>query len=151
MANPDQAGQVWRGGARAHCDLAVVSSSTVACCTCQCYSSKHCTHFLITKLGLYPYRLQVNKKLSGADQEKRVVFARMMMENNIDLENVLWTDESYFSLSGPKLCVCSGYSARHRLQTFFFPATINEENYTEMLSAHVLPQLRRKRILSRIV
>ena len=57
----------------------------------------------------------------------------------------------YSDMHVPKLCVCFGYSARHRLQPFIFPATINEENYTEMLSAHVMPQLRRKRILSRIV
>lgn len=154
--------------------LGVASSSAVARASGIPQSSVQ--RILRHRLGLYPYRLQVNQKLSDTDHEKRVVFARLMLSNNIDLENVLWTDESYFSLAGhvvrhnsiiwgsekprqtcdsdmhaPKVCVWFGYSARHRLQPFFFPATINGENYTEMLRSHVMPQLRRKRILTRTV
>lgn len=121
------------------------------------------------RLQLYPYRLQTNQRLTEADMAGRVAFAQFMLSGGVDLESILWTDESYFSLSGhvnrhncvvwgsekpreiierdvhaPKVCVWFGYSAQYRLTPFFFPDTVTGENYAEMLRNHVVPQIRRK-------
>ena len=52
------------------------------------------------KLSLYPYKLQVNQHLAPRDKAARVEFANFILGNSVNLESVLWTDESYFSLSG---------------------------------------------------
>ena len=122
------------------------------------------------RLCFYPYRLQTNQALSDDDKERRVTFARFLLSGAVDLESILWTDESYFSMAGhvnrhncivwgsekpreviaedihaPKVCVWFGYSAQYRLTPFFFPGTVTGENYTNMLRCHVMPQIRRKR------
>ena len=40
------------------------------------------------------------------------------------------------------------FSAKKKLQPFFFDTTVNQVNYTDMLKNHLLPQLRSKRIMS---
>lgn len=127
-------------------------------------------------MSLYPYRLQTNQVLTTSDKQNRVSFAQFLLSGEIDLESILWTDESYFSMAGhvnrhnaivwgsekprkvieadihaPKVCVWFGYSARYRLTPFFFPSTVTGENYTEMLREHVIPQIRRKRRLNSTV
>ena len=122
------------------------------------------------RLCFYPYRLQTNQALSDDDKERRVTFALFLLSGAVDLESILWTDESYFSMAGhvnrhncivwgsekpreviaedihaPKVCVWFGYSAQYRLTPFFFPGTVTGENYTNMLRCHVMPQIRRKR------
>ena len=97
-------------------------------------------------------------------------FAQFILLNAVDLESILRTDESYFSLSGnvskhncsmwssekpkevsrrdmhlPKVCVWYGFSESYRLTPFFFSATITGQNYTVMLRNHALPEIRRKR------
>ena len=124
-------------------DFAVASSYSVSHATGIPQSSVH--RILRRGLCLYPYRLQANQALSESDKKKRVDFAQLMLSDEIDLESVLWTDESYFSLSGtvtrhnaiiwgsqrptqsvrttlhdPKVCVWFGYSARYRLTPYFF-------------------------------
>ena len=120
------------------------------------------------RLHLYPYRLQTNQTLTVDDKENRVSFARFLLSGVVDLESILWSDESYFSISGrvnrhnsivwgsekprevietdihaPKVCVWFGYSAQYRLTPFFFPSTVTGENYRNMLRDHVIPQIRR--------
>lgn len=148
-------------------DFAVASSYSVSHGTGIPQSSVQ--RILRGGLGLYPYRLQTNQALSERDKEKRMRFAQLMLSDEIDLESVLWTDESYFSLTGLvtrhnsiiwgsqrpeqsmsttmhdiKVCVWFGYSARYRLTPYFFPATVTGENYTEMLRSHAIPEMRRK-------
>ena len=128
---------------------------------------------LRNKLHLYPYKLQTNQHLSCRDKQKRVEFANLILNSQIDLDTILWTDESYFNLSGqvykhnsiiwaaekpkvsyavdmhaPKMIVWFGFSSKFKLTPFFFPATVTGENYSAMLKNHVIPELRRKRKLS---
>ena len=128
---------------------------------------------LRNRLHMYPYKLQTNQQLSGADKDARIEFANLMSSGAIDLDKVLWTDESYFSLTGhvyksnctiwgtekprpsisidvhaPKICVWFGFSACYRLTPFFFPATVTGQNYADMLDNHVFPEMRRKRKMS---
>lgn len=148
-------------------DLGVASSRSVSKATGIPQTSVH--RILRGCLGLYPYRLQRSQALSKHDMEKRIEFAHFMLSQEVDLESVLWTDESYFSLSGtvtrhnsiiwgsqrpeqtvqtnmhaPKVCVWFGYSARYRLTPYFFRATVTGDNYTEMLRSHVIPEIMRK-------
>lgn len=123
-------------------------------------------------LGFYPYKIQCNQALSANDRRRRKEFAEFALSGSINLEAVLWTDESYFSLSGSvirhnsviwacqkptttiaipyqsqKVCVWFGYSATYRLTPYFFDTTVTGENYSEMLKNHVIPEIKRKRKL----
>ena len=127
-------------------------------------------------LGLYPYKLQTNQMMSEGDKRKRVEFGNLILSDSVNLENILWTDESYFTLTGhvfrhssiiwgterprtafsidmhcPKVCVWFGFSAHCKLTPFFFPGTVTGENYAEMLQTHVFPQLRTKNELNSVV
>ena len=121
-------------------------------------------------LAMYPYKLQRTQALIEEDRGRRVKLADWIIENQNLLNDILWTDESYFCLDGsvnrhncviwgttkptqtfsssmgsPKVCIWMGISSTYVLTPFFFDATINGENYTNMLEDHVFPQLRAKR------
>lgn len=135
-----------------------------------------CYRILRQFLNLYPYRLQTSQKLSEADKNSRIDFANLILNGGIDLESIIWSDESYFSIAGqvyrhnsiiwgtekpkktyeidmhsPKICVWFAYSAKLRLTPFFFPDTVTGENYAAMLKEHVIPELRRRRLLGKVV
>ena len=60
---------------------------------------------ILTKdLHLYPYRIQVKQKLTAADKEKRVKMCNWFSDKIEDepdfLDNVWFTDEAHFLLSG---------------------------------------------------
>ena len=59
---------------------------------------------LIKDLHLYPYRIQIKQKLTPADKEKRVEMCNWFtetIEDNPDfLEDVWFSDEAHFNLSG---------------------------------------------------
>ena len=128
------------------------------------------------KCELYPYKLQRTQQLSNRDKQQRMDFANFILSDPVLLESILWTDESYFSLSGsvckhncviwasekpketlahdmhaPKVCVWFGFSAQYSLTPFFFESTITGENYKDMLEKHVVPQIRRQRRLTSTV
>lgn len=116
--------------------------------------------------GLRPYKIKRLQTLEPDDHPKRLAFAQWIQNNNDRLETIVWTDEACFSLDGPinrhncvtwahdnprriqthclhspKLCVWMGFTAQFKLQPYFFPATINQENYGQLLKDHVFPQL----------
>ncbi|KAA3669773.1 uncharacterized protein DEA37_0011453 [Paragonimus westermani] len=120
-------------------------------------------------IGLQPYKIKLLQALDPADYPQRLAFAQWIQGNINKLDNIIWSDEAYFSMDGivnrhncviwayenpraiqssslhpEKLCVWIGFSSRHKIQPFFFPATINQNNYAAMLTDHVFPQLPRR-------
>ena len=52
------------------------------------------------RLCLCPYRLRTNQALTEDDKRRCVTFARFLLSGDVDLESILWTDESYFFMAG---------------------------------------------------
>lgn len=127
-------------------------------------------------IGLYPYKLTTAQAITDDDKVKRLAFAEYLLAHEDIIDTILWTDEAYFSLDGrvnthncviwafekpsqslarhlhsPKICVWMGLTATFKLKPFFFPATVNADNYLDLLRDHVMPQLRRKRKMSTVV
>ena len=127
-------------------------------------------------LNLYPYRLQTTQALTSEDKVRRIEFANFILNDATILNNVLWSDEAYFSLSGhvhrhnciiwgserpmetypvmqhsPKILVWFGFSKTYRLTPYFFEDTMNGDDYKTMLENHVFPQLRRLRKTNQVV
>lgn len=152
----------------------IASSSQVAV-TCAVPRAS-CYRILRRSLNLYPYRIQTSQKLSETNKKSRIEFANFILNGGIDLESIIWSDESYFSISGqvyrhnsiiwgterpkityeidrhsPKICVWFAYSAKFRLTPFFFPDTVTGENYAAMLKKHVIPELRKRRLLDKAI
>ena len=66
---------------------------------------------------------------------------------------VIWAYENHHvvltkSLISPKVCVWMAFSAKNKLQPFFFDTTIDQFNYCDLMQNHMMPQLRAKRIKS---
>ena len=59
---------------------------------------------LTSDLHLYPYKIQIKQKLTDADKEKRVTmcewFCNVLENDENFLENVWFSDEAHFLLSG---------------------------------------------------
>ena len=114
------------------------------------------------KLLLYPYHLQVLHSIPDTCFAKRVAFADFILNDPGIVSNILWSDEAYFSLDGvinrhncviwgketPTAFATQAFTANFRLEPFFFPGTVNAENYLNMLQSHVRPGLTAKRKLS---
>ena len=91
------------------------------------------------------------------------------------INNVLWTDEAHFFLDGcvytrncviwsdsnphaiaptplhpTKVTVSAGFTATQILPPFFFEDTVNGDRYLALLRDHVVPYLRKKRLLSKV-
>ena len=89
---------------------------------------------------------------------------------------VFWTDEAAFHLNGvasthylriwsdvnphatvekaaasPKVTVWMGISRNFILQPYFFEGNVNGESYRELLTSHVIPQLKSHRKYSRVI
>ena len=61
--------------------------------------SKTSVHKILRhELGLYPYKLQVLQALESADKTKRCEFARWHLDNQNVIDDIVWSDEAYFSL-----------------------------------------------------
>ena len=126
------------------------------------------------KLQVYPYRLMRVQKIS--DPDKRLEFAQWFLANLDMLENILWTDEANFYTNGhinthncviwgsskpnqvieqqlhsPRVTVWMGFSAKLRLEPYFFESTVDGTAYLDMLQNHLRPQLASKRRISSTV
>ena len=148
--------------------------------------SQSSVHRILTnQLKLHPYRIQVVHSLSDRDKENRVTFANEMLnrisEDPTLVQNILWTDEAHFCLSGevntwnsriwatenpnvilqqplhsPKVTVWAGFNSSFLLEPYFFEegsatVSVNADRYCELLNQHVVPQLKAKRALSRTI
>ncbi len=127
-------------------------------------------------IGMSPYKISLAQELLPADQPIRVQFANWAKTNEYLMKDVLWSDESYFSLDGmvnrhncviwaynnphailtkglhsPKLCVWVGFTASYALEPFFYDTTVNQHNYAAMLINHVITQLRRRRKMRTVI
>lgn len=125
------------------------------------------------QLKLWPYKCRMIHALQSGDFEKRIEFSKWLLHYKEIIENVLWSDESYFSLDGvinrqncrwwcetnpnvfvehhiysPKICVWFGFSAKFGVTPYFFDSTVTAEKYLIMLESHVIPELKRMRKLS---
>lgn len=134
--------------------------------------------FLKFQLRCKPYKELVVQSLSDRSIEQRCAFAEWFISTFFDdnsLQYVLFSDESYFSLSGisnrqntrhwgpersdvdaiekklfdQKLMVWIGYSKKVRIPVVVVNGTMNEERYREMMNVHVIPHLRSHRLQSR--
>lgn len=137
-------------------------------------SSVH--HIVRSCLHLWPYKISLHQQLEAADKEKRLMFADWLERNEDKLPNILWSDESIFSLNGtihrhncriwsetnphasqsrplhsPQIVVWMGFTSQFGLRPFFFDGTVNSNNYLAMLKDHVIPQLKQRRAFSRTI
>ena len=51
-------------------------------------------------MNLYPYKLHCGQTLSREQQERRVQFAEWLLDNDGQLEEIIWSDEAHFELHG---------------------------------------------------
>ena len=51
-------------------------------------------------LKLYPYKIRISQAISDSDMSQRMEFAQFIIANMKMLDNILWTDEAYFSTDG---------------------------------------------------
>lgn len=125
---------------------------------------------ILRGVGMHAYKISLTQALTEDDYPKRLAFAHWVQENIDSLNNIIWSDEAYFSLDGnvnrhnctiwayenphqqqhkslhpQKLCVWIGFSATCKLQPFFFDTTVDQHNYGTMLEQHVFPELRRQK------
>lgn len=129
-----------------------------------------------SSLQLWPYKISLHQQLEETDKEKRLEFADWLEENDHKVPDILWSDESNFSLNGtihrhncriwsdsnphasqsrplhsPQVTVWMGFTSQFGLKPFFFDGTVNSNNYLTMLKDHVIPQLKQRRVLSRTI
>lgn len=160
--------------AKASNELGIASSSDIA--RSSNIPKRSVRRLLKEHLGMHPYHLTTMQNITDADCVARMNFANWMLRNHELLENVLWSDEAYFSLDGvvnkhncviwafhnphasitqslhsPKVCVWMAFSASYKLTPFFFDDSVNGENYRAMLSDHMIPQLQRKKKMTSVV
>ena len=108
-------------------------------------------------LGLFPYHLSTSQAVTETDKKARLDFVKWLSDNDDLIDSILWSDEAYFTLDGcvnkhncviwglekpqwtlprhlhsPKVCVWMGFSSSCKLQPFFFPATVTDENYLDL-------------------
>ena len=131
--------------------------------------SKSCVQRLLSKeLGLKPYRLQMLQRLKESDYEKRVTFARAVLQRGEQFsKTIVFSDESSFYLNGkvsthnvriwgserpsifveherncPKVNVFCAMSTNQIFGPYFFNEdTIKSDEYLDMLRHWCLPQL----------
>jgi len=126
-------------------------------------------------LKLFPYKVQTGQALTDLHKEKRLTFCNKWMNNTFD--DVLFSDESYFSVHGivnrqncrfwgsekpeivetlpqqfdQKIMAWAAFSKTFKVPIFFFEnGTINEENYIDMIKNHLIPFLKTKHKFSTI-
>ena len=131
-------------------------------------------------LNYHSYRIHILQELDPKDYEARLDFAEWFLEQkslDSDFANkILWSDEAHFSLdcsvytrncyiwapvnphafvtksTHPKrLTVWCGFTASFIIGPFFFETTVNQESYLEMLKHFLVPKLRSKRLLRKII
>lgn len=113
------------------------------------------------------------------DYKKRIEFAHLYLDTIASQNfNICWTDEAHFSLRGElsslsgyvwarenphisvekplhsqRLTVWCGFTRDYICPPYFFPrgATITADNYRKMMEDHVLPFLRKKRVMRKVI
>lgn len=129
-------------------------------------------------LGFHPYKLLITQELKITDHALRKTFAETMLQKledgEIDLNNLLMSDEAHFELSGTvnkqncrywseanpnivvqkplhsqRVTVWAGVARWGIVGPYFFTETINKERYIEMINEFLLPFLRRLRRVRR--
>ena len=135
----------------------------------------------ITKqyLNYKKYQPRFVQYLHEDDADHRLEFATMFQSILLpQIDNILWTDEAHFHLYGevssingyiwaaenphvtvqkplhsPKLTVGIAFTSKFILEPYFFPIgeTIKKEIYIDMVSSHIIPALKRKRVFSRTI
>ena len=125
-------------------------------------------------LSYHPYKLLMTQQLLTTDPAARLKFCRRMLREikneELSLNNILFTDEAHFYLHGdvnnqnmrywsdenprvieeqplhsPKVTVWMGVASFGVIGPYFFDGSFNGERYRNMLNEFFLPQLRRKR------
>lgn len=125
---------------------------------------------------LRTFKISLHQTITLQDKPKRINFAEWVLDNSHLLDNVLWSDEAYFSLDGvvnrhnciiwahenphriiterlhsEKICVWMAFTSSYKLKPFIFEQTVNQDNYTDMLRNHAFPQIRQKRKMSSVI
>jgi len=55
---------------------------------------------ILRKIGMHPYRISLTQALHEDDYSKRLAFAHWVKDNIASLNDIIWSDEAYFSLDG---------------------------------------------------
>ena len=132
------------------------------------------------KLNLHPYKPRIVQQLTLNARQRRLEFCSSFLakleSGEIDLNDILWTDEASFYLSDvitvnnvyfwsdsnpnftfekplktAKVTVWAGFSGRFFLPPYFFEGNVTSDLYGELILKHVIPQLKRKRKFSATV
>lgn len=131
---------------------------------------------MLRSFGMYPYKITLCQEITKDDKAARIHFSQWVLDHQHLLKDIMWSDEAYFSLDGTvnrhncviwayqnphatvteslhpeKVCVWMGFSAKHKLQPFFFNTTVDQFNYTDLLEHHLLPQLKQKKIFNSVI
>lgn len=143
--------------------------------TPQAASQLNISHSSVSRIlkenKMHPYKLTPTQELSEDDFDRRMVFCEEMMQildnNVIQLENVLFSDESTFTLNGHvhrqncrywasenphwmrelhtqnrvKVNVWAGIIGEHVIGPFFMDGNLTGNNYLELLQNNVVPAL----------
>lgn len=154
--------------------LGIASTTGVAQATGIPQASVH--RILRNSLGMMPYHISLHQDITNNDMKLRLEFARWILQNQGIEDDVLWSDEAYFSLDGvinrhncviwafqnphmtinkslhsPKLCVWMAFSKTVKITPFFFATPVNGDNYTSLLKDHLFPQLRQLNVMDTII
>lgn len=126
------------------------------------------------KLGWTAYKIQTTQLITDVNKQKRLTFANRFLQqfSGDALSNVVFSDESYFSVSGvvnrqntrfwgeerpsdatcevkrydEKIMVWAAFSKSLKLPIVLLPnGTLNQNGYIEMLENEVVPFLKSKR------
>ena len=128
------------------------------------------------QLSLFPYKLRLLQDLKTEDHLTRFEFSKWLLDNADMVPNIFWSDEAYLHLDGDisryhcriwtsskptnfltkplhpkKVCVWFGFTSEFHVTPFFFDETVSSQNYLDMLKTHLIPQLTRRRKLSKTV
>ena len=131
-------------------------------------------------LNWHPYRLQLLQQLKDTDFQKRLNFSSCFL-NKLQhhprfLSSILWSDESHFTLEGnvfthqaivwapsnpqsfiqkpnfpERITVWCGFSSKFILPPYFFSGTVTSQSYKDMLVEFVIPELEKRKGVSRLV
>ena len=128
---------------------------------------------ILKSIGLKAYRPRLIHGLLEDDPDRRLQFSEMMLneidENPVILDNIVWSDEASFKLSGhinrhnciywygenmhltleqqlnqPGVNAWGGISSSGVLGPIFFDGTVTGEKYLEILKNQVVPQLQQQ-------
>jgi len=147
------------------------STRKIAQSTGICNKSVH--NILTKQLILRPYHISLHQTITEDDKISRVEFASWMLDNWSKIDQVLWSDESTFSLDGrinrhncviwteenphisttkalhsPWVMVWIGFSTSIMSPPFFFETTVTSDSYSYLLINHIIPFLKRKKKFS---